>query len=333
MDFSAFNHWLATEVAPQAAELDRSSAALRAVLQQMGDRSWLGLSVPACYGGSALTKIEVWQAQAAIASTSGALAFLQTQHQSAAAFLAKHDQGDRDLKGLALGQPSVGIGFSHLRRSRSPLQAQWQGDQIQLEGSLPWLTGWGFFDAFLIAAPLPEGEIVFCLIPATAPEWQVTPLDLAAMASTGTVSAELTISLPADQVIATLPSTWIRDRDRQSVLSPTAFAVGITRAALRQLKNSQPAIAASFFDQLQALEQLILKALEANTHDSEEAIALRLQALQLMHQSVQAAVFAAAGAANSLQHPAQRLYRDALAFSVLGLTPDLRDRYLAAIRL
>lgn len=329
MDLQALQDWLAAEVQPQAEAIDQDPAVLATVLRQMGDRGWLGLSLPTTAEEPALSRQEVWQAQAAIAGASGALAFLQTQHQSAAALLAKYGSSDRPSSNLRCGQPTVGIGFSHLRRSPSPLQAHWQGDQIILTGQLPWLTGWGFFDEFLIAAPLPDGQTLFCLIPASAPEWQISPLALAAMGSTGTVAAQLDIILSRDRLVTIQPATWIRDRDRQGVLSPTAFACGVARACLRLLPERDSDSQNTLKSQLEQLEQAIAPALDKT--EPAEALNLRVQALNLMHRCAQAAVFSAAGAANSLQHPAQRLYREALAFSVLGLTTELQQQYLRAI--
>ncbi|WP_126148149.1 acyl-CoA dehydrogenase family protein [Synechococcus elongatus] len=328
-DLQDLQAWLTAEVQPQAERIDQDPVALAQVLRAMGDRGWLGFSVPACEEGLALSPVEVWQAQAAIASASGALAFLQTQHQSAASFLSKHQPSDRRFSGLSYGRPTVGIGFSHLRRSPSPLQASWHEDHIVLSGELPWLTGWGFFEEFLIAAPLPEGQTLFALIPAQAPEWKVSPLALAAMGTTGTVAAQLIITLPHDRLVTILPATWIRDRDRQGTLSPSAFACGLTRACLGLLTARDADCREVLTAQLGQLEQAIAQSL--GQADSREALSLRIQALTLMHRCTQAAVFSAAGAANSLQNPAQRLYREALAFSVLGLTTELRQEYLSAI--
>nr|AZB72844.1 acyl-CoA dehydrogenase [Synechococcus elongatus PCC 11801] len=331
VELQALQNWLTAEVQPQAEAIDQDPAVLATVLGQMGDRGWLGLSLPTIAGEAALSPLQVWQAQTAIASASGALAFLQTQHQSAAALLARYCPGDRCLQGLRQGQPKVGIGFSHLRRSPVPLQAQWQGDQICLSGQLPWLTGWGFFEEFLIAAPLPDGQILFCLIPASAPEWQVSPLALAAMGTTGTVAAQLSITLPRDRLVTIQPATWIHDRDRQGILSPTAFACGVARAAIRTLEKQSLDSAALLQSRLEQIEQAIAATLLQSERLPDRALDLRVQALSLMHRCTQAAVFSAAGAANSLQHPAQRLYREALAFSVLGLTADLQACYLTAI--
>ncbi|MGB3573524.1 MAG: hypothetical protein WBA01_15890, partial [Phormidesmis sp.] len=51
-----------------------------------------------------------------------------------------------------------------------------------------------------------------------------------------------------------------------------------------------------------------------------EKMALRGQAIALMQTSTMAATVATSGAANAIAHPAQRVYRESLVFSVSGQT-------------
>ena len=52
----------------------------------------------------------------------------------------------------------------------------------------------------------------------------------------------------------------------------------------------------------------------------DQKMALRGRALALMNTCAQAAVVASSGAANVLSHPAQRIYKESLVFSVSGQT-------------
>ncbi len=74
-------------VAPQAAAIEREPEALREALQGMGDRALLAIRVPQGWGGSQLSELDFLRFQIMVARYSGALAFLQTQHQSAGSLL------------------------------------------------------------------------------------------------------------------------------------------------------------------------------------------------------------------------------------------------------
>ena len=79
------------------------------------------------------------------------------------------------------------------------------------------------------------------------------------------------------------------------------------------------------------------KALSGNDNDQmhESAIShrfqLRAEAIDLAARCTHAAVIVSKGAANLLDHPAQRVYREALAFSVFGQTNAVMDASLSRL--
>ena len=161
--------YLQESVAPQAQQLDRNSLALKLALQSMGDRSLLALRVPKKLGGTGWNEIDYRRFQIAIARCSGALAFLQTQHQSAVSQLAKSDNRslqEEYLPYAARGKKLIGVGFSHLRRRGQPmLEAVEVKGGYLLTGEVPWITGWDFFDNFIIGAVLPDGRELYGILP------------------------------------------------------------------------------------------------------------------------------------------------------------------------
>ena len=116
--------WLEREVAPVANQIDSDSEHLGKLLLQMGDLSWLAMKVPVELGGMGLKESEYRRWQIALARTSGALTFLQTQHQSAVSKLAQSKNKSLQAEffpDVARGKPLVGVGFSHLRRPGTPM--------------------------------------------------------------------------------------------------------------------------------------------------------------------------------------------------------------------
>jgi len=91
---------------------------------------------------------------------SGALAFLQTQHQSAAAMRSVSEFSETG--GISwVTVRFYGVGFSHLRRAGDPLIVAVPATGGISWGHVPWVTGFGLFQEFIVAAALPDGQAVF----------------------------------------------------------------------------------------------------------------------------------------------------------------------------
>jgi len=334
--------FLKTEIAPQAERLDRDPAALRDAFLQLGDRDLLCLKT-----GDAR---QFRQFQTQIARYSGALAFLQTQHQSGAAFMVNSDNEalKRDyLPHLASGKRTVGVGFSHLRRRDVPVRADRVAGGYEISGTVPWVTGWGTFAEFAIGAQLPDGSAVFGLVPfaeiagkSAVGEIAISePMALAAMTATQTVTVRLDRYLLADdKVLGEKPPGWIERSSHRNVLHHAYFALGCARAgldAIERVRDRRPASAKPSIDrawnnldrQLRDTETKIFAAeFEpelADTLSYDDRLELRARAIELAGRCAQAAIVTTGGAANLLANPAQRIYREALVYAVSGQTPDV----------
>ena len=341
---------LATEVDPIAERLDWDADALAAAFQALGDRGWLALRVPVELGGAGLDDGDYGRVREAIARYSGALAFLQAQHQSAAAIVAASPNAllkTQYLPELASGRRRLGIGFSHLRRPGAPLlRAPPTADGYELTGNVPWLTGWGCFQDAVTAAVLPDGQIVFVLVPindrAAATVTFSDPLSLAAMGATRTVSMHCDRHLvPQDQWVATKSASWIADADRRNILAGAFFALGCANAAiayLDQTSDRKPWLAdCAPVEALRSAwhteRQHLYHACDRTTAPLpwDQRLALRARAIALAFRCTQAAIVASGGAANGQHNRASRLYREAIVFAVTGQTPAIAQASLSEI--
>src|SRR4051812_27768693 len=77
------------EVAPRAQEIDASTEAVGEALHGLCDRELMALKRPTEFGGPEMSEPLFRVYQEEIARTSGALAFLTTQHQSAVSMIAR----------------------------------------------------------------------------------------------------------------------------------------------------------------------------------------------------------------------------------------------------
>lgn len=322
--------YLAEQVVPIANRLDSDAKRLFKAFHELGDRALLTPKLPQALGGLDLDTLAFWKFQALVAQHSGAIAFLQTQHQSAASLiLAGQNQAlaQNYLPAMSSGAKRVGVGFSQLRKQPAPLTAQRVSNGYRLSGKVPWVSGAGLFAEFVGAAELPEGSAIFGLLPLTNSEtMQVSkPMALLGLSSTSTVSLSVNDHFLSDeQVVATKPKGWIQSRDRTNPLSPLGLILGCAQAGLDIATQglSKRQIEHPLLAQLQAqiqqtwLELPSTHALPIEAYDRK--VALRGQAIALMNTCAQTAILSSSGAANMTNHPAQRVYKEALVFSVSG---------------
>ncbi|NEN92994.1 MAG: acyl-CoA/acyl-ACP dehydrogenase [Okeania sp. SIO3H1] len=334
-------------IAPLANEIDRDQETLKTALMTLGKSGLLALKIPQKWGGLELNQQEFFNYQLLIARYSGALAFLQTQHQSAAAMLASSQNTQLQqqyLPHLSHGKILLGIGFSQLRRSgEPPVKASPTRGGYYIEGIVPWITGWSIFQEFILAAKLPDGRAVFGILPlidTTKLNGSITfseIMPLCAMTSTNTVSATVkNWFLPDEQVVSIKPVNWIHNSDRQKVLAFSAFALGCALAGIDIMKATSKTKPLPFIpDAISSLQIQVDKCRnaieEANKNpdtDFAEKLHLRATAINLAQRCTAAAVTVSSGAANHKNHGAQRVYREALVYTVSGQTTDIMEATL-----
>lgn len=336
--------YLQGAVAPQAAGIDRDPVALKAALTGLGSRSLLGLMVPKDWGGPEVD-IQTYRAfQQLVARYSGALAFLQTQHQSAARTISSSE--NKTLKSeylpyMSNGEILLGVGVSQLRRPGPPLvKALPVEGGYQIHGKVPWITGFGLFQEFIIGATLPDGRALFGLVPLRKASNMAfsEPMQLAAMTSTNTVRATIrNWFLPQQQVVSIKPAGWYRENDKKNVLHHSLFPLGCARAGLDIIENTAnvkhlPFIGDALISlnrELTNCDDAIMTAKPQDLFD--DRLQLRAWAIDLAVRCAHAAVTVSGGAANYSDHPAQRIYREAMAYTIFGQTTAVMEATLARL--
>lgn len=337
--------WLKEEVSLVANEIDSNSAKLKTILQQMGDRSWLAWKIPRELGGMGLNETEYHSLQVSLARTSGALTFLQTQHQSAVGKLAQ--SSNKSLKkeffpGVAQGKSLIGVGFSHLRRRGTPMvRATKTTGGYLLSGKVPWITGYGFFDQFILGATLPDGRELYGILPLENVVQKLggeinfsQPMALLAVAATNTVSAEIHRWYLANHRLVSLnPPGTINYSSKQKILNHGFFALGCGYGGLdilEQIANTKQLefLHSSWYalhQEVKGKEQQAIAFLTDKEINYDQKLQLRAETINLAQRCSLAAVIASSGAANYLHSSAGRVYREALLFTVAGQTTDVME--------
>jgi alkylation response protein AidB-like acyl-CoA dehydrogenase len=302
------------------------------------------------FGGPELTEPMFREFQQECARTSGSLSFLQTQHQSAVSLIARGDNprlAAQYLPQMADGTKLMGIGFSQLRRAGPPIMTAEPVDEgFILDGKVPWVTGWSFYPEFLVGAALPDGRALFAIVPlpvepAVEGISVSDPMQLAAMQTAATVSVEFHRFLVRyDRVAFVKPAGWIHNVDMINIALQGHFAIGCAQAGLDILERncavrSQPFLQTARDDlqaelaQCRAATELAQRG--ANEESTPERLEVRAWAIDLAVRCAHAAITSSSGAANSVNHPAQRVYREALVYTVSAQTSEIMEATLRRI--
>ncbi|MEM7794573.1 MAG: acyl-CoA dehydrogenase family protein [Cyanobacteria bacterium P01_C01_bin.118] len=335
-------HLFQKNIAPQAAQLDQAPKVLHKAFQQLGCNHLLGLKAPSEWGGRAWGSQEIYQYTEQLARYSGALVFLQSQHQRCVQELANSDNlglKERYLRDAIAGRIGLGVGFSHLRRAQQPVMAEKTVDGYIFNGTVPWITGFGIFDHWMLAAQLPDGQAVFVLAPFQTVENSLSfsePMRLAALESTQTVTATLRNWVaPKELVLDIKPVGWIQKADMGYPLTHNFFALGCAQGGLDILARAQssdfPMVSKTYERLKDEVEQCRKETYGTLGNPSEKRLKLRAWAIDLAVRCGHGAVIVSRGSANFAGHPAQRVYREALAFSVSGQNNQVMNASLERI--
>jgi alkylation response protein AidB-like acyl-CoA dehydrogenase len=342
--------FLRQEVGPKAQQIDRDTEVLRWALGGLCDRGLMALKRPVQYGGPAIPEEAFRHFQETCARYSGTLSFLQTQHQSAVSMLARSENEalkQEYLPKMAHGEKLVGIGFSQLRRGGPPLMRAEPRDDgsYLLNGHVPWVTGFDFYPEFLIGATLPDGRALFAVLPLKSAGSQIDvsePMTLAAMEPANTVTVDVTAyPVEASQVVFIKEAGWIRNNDQINIALQGHFALGCAQAGLDILRSAADKKKLAFLDQthhalaseLAACREETKRAQGASAPEeaTEDRLKVRAWAIDLAVRCAHTAVAASSGAANSIEHPAQRVYREALVYTVSAQTTEIMEATVARL--
>jgi alkylation response protein AidB-like acyl-CoA dehydrogenase len=353
-----------TVLGPRAQETDRGDGPNRDNFHALAEAGLMGLAIPREYGGldaSGATQRELTEL---LASYCGVTTFTQAQHHGPSRMIANGPNEDlkrRLLPDLAAGRRLCAISFAHLRRPGPPvLTATPVPGGYRLKGAAPWVTGWGLMDQVVFGATLPDGRFVYLWSPGDRADFPELFADIAPEdGNWGTLRASEPLALCAMNASATVVLTcenwfipqahWLSESDRETmrrndrngVLGATAMPLGCTAASIRVLCETAERRSIAAIERAAAALGAEWEAAQAQIRDWNgrtaepeffaNAIRIRAWCIELAVRAAHAAVAASSGAANTLTHPAQRLLREAMFYTIQAQTHEVMDATLARL--
>lgn len=319
-----------------------------ATVAAIGAAGLLGLAGPRGYGGADAPAPVQREVTEVLAGADGTTWFVVNQHANPLQSLARSDNvalKERSLRALCTGGALSGVAVAHLRRPGTPVAATRAPGGWSFSGTVPWLTGWGLADVFLLAGETPDREVVLALVPARERPGLTAgpPMRLAAMQGSCTVAVELRdLAVPDADVTEVLRrDDWVEaDRLKTANASPAVF--GLLATVVRDLagtarRRDDPLaadLAARLGDEAEELRRSAYALLDhvPPYEQVEDRLALRAAALELGVRAATALVAATGGGAMALQAAPQRLAREALFHLVQAQTGPVREATLRHLR-
>jgi alkylation response protein AidB-like acyl-CoA dehydrogenase len=283
-----------------------------------------------------------------VAGACGVTHFVQAQHHGPVGLLSSTENTslkEKYLRPLCEGRTLAGVAFSHLRRPKPVLTATPEAGGYRIEGEAPWVTSWGLAGIFVVAASLPDDCILYFVQEGTATEGLTPsrPLALAAMNASSTVRLKFSgLFVPEEAVVRRMNGDDWRRRDRINTaqVNPAVFGIaGTCIRGIRALAETSPSPA--FGETADVLEDEVSRCRDtaygiadagATDADLPRLLEAKAWSLDLVTRAAHAYIAAVGGRAMSLDHPAQRLMREAMFYTIQAQTSAVREATLARLR-
>lgn len=162
--FSQLTSFLENTVTPISNELDTQQNLLQQCYQKLIELGGLRFLIPCEYGGLGFERDEWIKYTSQLAEYSGALLFLQAQHQYAVSRLKKL-LPDKNiaaiLQSLVKNNEGLGVAFA---ANKKILTVEKQSNGLTISGVLKWVTGFNYFSHILFSFDH-DGIDYYCFLP------------------------------------------------------------------------------------------------------------------------------------------------------------------------
>lgn len=322
-------------VAPAAVTVDTDGVPA-SHLEALAAAGYLGLGVPEQYGGTPAAPGHDRELDQLLAGACPSSHLVVSQHAGAVRSILDAPPGQaRDLLALlATGELIGGAAFGHVRSwpRRTALVAKRVAGGWRLDGTVPWLSGWGLVTLLHLGAVAEaERRMVFAVVDLPDERVVATDLDLAAVGGSRTVTLRVDdLFVPDARVLATPTIEEWHDRDGATGPAVAPGTIGLARAAVSEALAAYPG-EPSLLALAGAVEELdrVDRSTPLDSHAIESREQWRAYSIDLACRATRAGVVAAGGAGLGTSHIAQVRARAALFLHVRSLTAGLRQHHFA----
>ncbi len=323
--------------AARATLLDRTGDWPAEDLRDLGNIGAWRWYVPKQFGGDEIDPLLLHLRYEAIASASVAIALIVSQRDSAIGLIEGRENPNlrqEILPALARGDYFATIGIAQLTTSQQAgLLAVEDADAYRLDGVIPWSTGAAKAKFVVAGAVLPNSQQILFVLPTDLPGVTVQPpLELVALPASWTSRVELHgARLDKRWLLRGPVAKALAGPSRGIPLSQAFLGFGLCRGALSLIMAHNSDRARSLTDRFSEQYLSLHNEVVALCRPGREADAasagpqLRASCNDLAMRITQAAVALHKGSALLMDHPAQRLAREAMFFLVWSCPDPVVD--------
>jgi alkylation response protein AidB-like acyl-CoA dehydrogenase len=276
---------------------------------------------PAAAGGLGFDRATAGAVIETLAGGCLATAFVWVQHHGlvrAMASEAPAELRDEWLAPLCRGDRRAGLALAGLLPGPARLRAMPGDEGWVLQGSSPWVTGWGYVDALLVAARGPDDMVAWFVVDAVeGAGLTVERQRLVAVDASATVRADFEgLVVPRARLIAVQPYADVAGGPAASLRTNGSLALGVAGRCCRLIGPSG----------LDAELASCRAALDAA--GPEEVADARAAASELAVRAASALVVHEGSSSTTADAHPQRLAREATFLLVFGSRPAIRRALL-----
>lgn len=307
-----------------ALEADAAGGVPERQLQCIADAGFYGISTYC--DAATIGKIIETFASGCLTTT-----FVYTQHLGAAAAAHTSDGPVREelAADLAAGHKRGGVAFAHMLRPGTPMTTVEPADGVSgesgwvMNGTAPWVTGWGHIDVVHAAARHGD-DIVWALIDAVdSPTLRSDEVAFAVVDSTQTKVLEFQDHyVPASRVTTVENYAKWRARYQLGLRTNGSLALGVAKRCCQLLSND------SLTEQLSTVRDRLNSIAPA---DGDAMSIARADASLFAMKAATALVARTGGTSVMMTEHAQRLMREAMFTMVQGQTPAIKAAMLDSL--
>jgi alkylation response protein AidB-like acyl-CoA dehydrogenase len=307
---------------PDAMRVDRLDVLPVAHLDALAAAGLYGAAAPREAGGLGLELPEFCAVVEELASGCLAAAFVYIQHAGLLMRLAYGEEPaafrDAWLRQACQGTLRGGIALTGQIPGPPMLRAEVAAGGWRLDGTAPWVTGWGLVDLLMIVARGPDDSLVTLIIDAAdAPGLTVSRQRLIAVDASVTVRLGFDgLTVPADRFVSQVPFDPAGNLRPEGLRVNGSLALGVARRCCRLLGPGP-------LDDELAARRAELDA--AVTGDTEAMAQARAAAAELAVRAAAAVAVREGSRSVTGDSHAQRLAREALFLLVFGSRPPIKD--------
>jgi len=328
--FQKVTDFLEKEVAPIANQLDEDETLYRDVYSRFVELGVLNLLIPKYLGGLGGERREWIDYNILVSQYSGALLFLQAQHQysiSRLKTLLPQPEVEEVLRSLALDGKGVGLA---LQKNPKILKVTAVPEGVRLSGKLLWTTGATYFPHLLLSFEA-DGQMHYTLLPFQTMQQDGGSITLLPKIETVVFNSITNNSVVLEEWLVPKSAVITKHLIKPKVTTehPTVYNfAGAAKALLNLTLKGRYGSTSEVLERYSCLDQAWNKYYERVKEGHGDPLTLRNEGFELVEQCSLLARISCGSAGILKSHALGRIMKEVWQYTIAGYSEEQMKNYL-----